>query len=166
MNFDIHITMYKKIILEIVGVLVIGALVVVVHFFFQKNSPSDSRDAAGSDQYASSILTCYPKSQNGVEYQPIPNNSVQYVKETSRLFINMPKNLYQKYILRSWTTIAGNATSGYISNDGLPGKAMATTSGCWSTYMEFDGNGEVDLRVKSIIKGVPDYFVRFIVSPV
>jgi len=112
------------------------------------------------------ILACYPQSPTGAEDTPIPNNSVQYVKETSRMFINMPKDLYPKDILHSWTTVSGNATAGYISNGGLPGEAEDAAPGCWSTYVEFEGSGEVDLRVKSIVEGAPDYFVRFTVSPV
>jgi len=115
-------------------------------------------------QHIDSILACYPKSPTGAEDTPIPNNSVQYVKETTRMFINMPKDLYPKDTLHSWTTVSGNATAGYISNIGFPGEAEGAAPGCWSTYMEFDGSGEVDLRATSTVTGVPDYFVRFIVS--
>ena len=111
-----------------------------------------------------SILACYPKSSTGVEDTPILNNSVQQVKETSRMFINMPKDLYPKDISHSWTTVSGNATGGYVSNGGLPGEAFGVTPGCWSTYVDFEGTGEIDLRVRSVVKGVPDYFVRFFVS--
>jgi len=111
------------------------------------------------------ILACYPKSSTGAEDTPIPNNSVQQVKETSRMFINMPKDLYPKDISHSWTTVSGNATAGWFSNSGLPGEGLDATPGCWSTGVDFEGSGEVDLRVKSITPGAPNYFVRFIVSP-
>jgi hypothetical protein len=112
------------------------------------------------------ILACYSRNTRGTADEPKPNNSIQHVKETERTFINMPKNVYPKDILHSWTTATGTATAGYISNAGLPGEAEGVLPGCWSTYIGFDGSGEVDLRVKSTVNGVPDYFVRFIVSPV
>jgi hypothetical protein len=143
----------KDIYKGIVAIIGLGILLGAVYFF-----------AAKPDQYAAAILACYPENTNGSAYQPVPNNSVQQVKETSRMFIKMPKDLYPKDILHSWTTVAGNATALYISNGGLPGEGLDATPGCWSTYFEFDGNGEVDLRVKSIASDAPDYFVRFIVS--
>ncbi len=111
-----------------------------------------------------SIRTCYPKDAAGSASQPIPNNSIQYVKETSRVFVNMPKDLYPQDLQSSWTTVAGNATAG--SAGGGFGESVAATPNCWSSYADFEGSGEVDLRVKSVVEGVPDYFVRFIISPV
>lgn len=127
--------------------------------------PATPHDAVESDPYAAAILACHSKNPSGAVDMPIANNSVQYVRDTTRLFINTPKDLYPKDILHSWTTVSGNATGGYISNGGLPGEAFEATPDCWSTYVELDGNGEVDLRVKSVIEGAPDYFVRFIVTP-
>jgi hypothetical protein len=96
----------------------------------------------------------------------IPNGSTQTVRETTRLFINIPKDVYpDKEHNLQFKTISGNATSGYISNGGLPGQAFEATPSCWSYYNEFDGIGEVDLTVKSKVEGMPDYFVRFIVVP-
>ena len=126
---------------------------------------TDAPNTTATASQDAAILACYPKSPTGAADKPIPNDSVQRVKETSRMFINMPKDSYPKDIFHSWTTVAGNATAGYISNGGLPGEGLDAIPGCWSTYMEFDGSGEVDLRVKSVVEGVPDYFVRFIVSP-
>lgn len=80
------------------------------------------------------------------------------------MFINVPKDLYPKELFRYRTTINGNATMGWISNGGLPGLAFDGSPECWSTYVEFDGHGEVDLRIPSILIGVPDYFVRFVVD--
>ena len=95
----------------------------------------------------------------------VPNNSIERVRETTRLFINTPKDVYpDKNISDNFHTMHGNATAGYISNGGLPGYAFAGSPECWSTYIDFEGNGEVDLRVKSAVKDEPDYFVRFIVS--
>lgn len=97
----------------------------------------------------------------------LPNNSTNKVVETSRLFINLPKDIYPyENISSSFSTVSGNATAGYISNGGLPGQALEATPKCWSTYFEFDGNGEVNLKVKSAINGMPDYFVHFIVNSI
>ncbi len=148
--------MKQKTILGIIGVVVIGALIVIVYFFSQKTYLID--------QHAAAILACYTGDSSGTTDQPIPNNSVQYVKETSRLFINMPKDLYPRDLQYSWTTVAGNASAGSVG--GGFGEAEGAAPGCWSSYMDFEGSGEVDLRVKSVVEGAPDYFVRFIVSSV
>ncbi|BCX16113.1 MAG: hypothetical protein KatS3mg098_342 [Candidatus Parcubacteria bacterium] len=94
----------------------------------------------------------------------IPNNSTQKVVETTRLFINLPKDIYpDKEDNLHFKTISGNASAGWISNGGPLGEAWEATPDCWSYYYEFDGQGEVDLSVKSGREEVPDYFVRFIV---
>ncbi len=158
--------MRQKTIFGIIGIVVISVLVVFVYSFSQKISPPKSHETAKIDKYTAAILSCYSQSPIGTKDMPIPNNSIQHVKETSRIFINMPKDLYPKDLQYSWTTVAGNATAGYVSNGGLPGEAEGATPECWSTYVDFGGNGEVDLRVKSTVDGVPNYVVRFIVSPV
>jgi hypothetical protein len=95
----------------------------------------------------------------------IPNNSIQKVKETTRLFINIPKDIFpDKDHNLQFKTISGNATAGWISNAGPYGEAFQATSECWSYYYEFDGEGELELRVKSAIPNIPDYTLRFIVS--
>ena len=95
----------------------------------------------------------------------IPNNSTQKIVETTRLFINLPKDIYpdEEHNLK-FSTVSGNARASRLDNCGSPGTGCQSTSECWSYYCQFDGNGEVDLHVKSAIKGMPDYFVRFIVS--
>jgi hypothetical protein len=142
-----------------IGVL---ALIVVVGLFTYFGSPKSSQsqpnNIAGSDQDPSPILACYSAGAS----QPIPNNSVQNVKETSRLFINVPKNLYPQDLQGSWTTVSGNATAGTVG--GGYGEAQGATSECWSSQVDFEGTGEIDLRVKSTVADTPDYFVRFIVS--
>ncbi len=112
------------------------------------------------------IAACYPPNEGCGACRPISNNSVQYMKETARQFINLPKDIYPyKNISSYFTTVSGNATAGYVSNGGLPGEGLEATPECWSTYFEFGGTGEVVLKVKSVIKGMSDYFVRFIVVP-
>jgi len=95
----------------------------------------------------------------------IPHNSTQKILETTRLFINLPKDIYpDKEHNLKFSTVSGNARAGRLGNCGSPGTGCQSTSECWSYYCQFDGNGEVDLNVKSAIKDMPDYFVRFIVS--
>ena len=149
----------QKITISIVAALVlVGGAVIFLH---TPTTPSSATNTdTSSDQYATSILACYPESAG----QPIPNNSIQNVKETSRIYINMPKNFYPQDLEGSWTTVEGNATAGSVG--GGFGEAEGATSGCWSSYVDFEGTGEVHLRVKSTVNGAPDYFVRFIVSPV
>jgi len=149
--------MSKKIILTII---VIFAALACTFVVWKLHTP-----ATQPDQYAAAILACYPKDAAGSASQPIPNNSIQYVKETSRVFVNMPKDLYPQDLQSSWTTVAGKATAGSVNEPGY-GESVAATPSCWSSYMDFEGSGEVDLHVKSIVEGVPDYFVRFIISPV
>lgn len=96
----------------------------------------------------------------------IPNNSVKGIKETTRLFMNLPRDIYpDKENNFQFLTVSGNATVGWVSNAGPYGEAFESTPSCWSYYYEFGGNGEVDLKAKSAIAGMPDYFVRFLVSP-
>lgn len=96
----------------------------------------------------------------------IPHNSTQKVVDTTRLFINLPKDIYpDKEHNLQFKTVSGNAFAGWISNAGPPGEAFEATPECWSYYYEFGGKGEVDLTVKSAVAEMPDYFVRFIVVP-
>lgn len=116
--------------------------------------------------YLINVIVVYLPNQKTPACPSIPNGSVQTVRETTRLFINIPKDAYpDKERNLQFKTVSGSATSGYISNGGLPGEAFESTSSCWSYYNEFDGIGEVDLTVKSAMKDRPDYFVRFIVVP-
>lgn len=95
----------------------------------------------------------------------IPNNSIQKIKETTRLFINFPKEVYpdreQNLLVK---TVSGNATAGRMPASAT-GEDLEATAGCWSYRYDFEGMGEVDLTAKSAIKDMPDYFVRFIVEP-
>ncbi len=119
------------------------------------SSRARSPSATGTLGFEQQLAACHA----------IPNQSVQQVTETTRLFINLPKAIYpdKSHNLR-FTTVEGDATAGYISNAGLPGEAFQATPDCWSYYYEFDGNGEVDLQVSSALEDYPDYFVRFLVG--
>ena len=95
--------------------------------------------------------------------QAIPNGSTQNITDTTRLFINLPKDVYpDKDHNLQFRRISGNVTSGSIA--GFGGEAYQATPDCWSYYNEFDGQGEIDLTVKSAISGMPDYKVKFIVK--
>jgi len=141
--------------------LVVFVLGIFIYLRSQKTSPSESNNVIVSEHNTDAILACYQNDASGAS-KSIPNNSIQNVKETSRLLINMPKDLYPQDLQGSWTTVAGNATAGSIG--GGFGEAEGALPGCWSSHVDFEGNGEVDLRVKSIVEGTPDYFVRFVVS--
>ena len=138
----------NKIIIAVVTVLVVGIGVVFMGIPKERSLPN----------LAAKLAAC----------KAFPNNSTQHVVETTRLFINTLKDMYPDKNISSnsenaFETVRGNATAGYISNGGLPGEAYEATPECWSTYIEFDGSGEVDLKVKSAVKDVPDYFVHFVV---
>lgn len=115
-------------------------------------------------QVSEKINACYPAEAGCSACAPKLNNTVHYVHSTTRMFINVPKDLYPKALFQYQTIVSGQASFGYISNGGLPGYAFDGSPECWSTYVEFSGQGEVDLRIPSILEGVPDYFVRFIVD--
>lgn len=115
-------------------------------------------------QVSEKIAACYQVASGCSACEPKLNNSVQHVRETTRMFINVPKELYPKEVFRYAATVSGQATMGWISNAGLPGEAFAGSPECWSTYVEFDGQGEVDLRIPNLLTGVSDYYVRFIVD--
>lgn len=91
----------------------------------------------------------------------IPNGSTQTVKDTSRLFINLPKDVYpDKGHALSFSTATGTAQANWISNAGPYGQAFQATDQCWSYYYELDGTGELDLTAS----GTAPYHVRFIVD--
>lgn len=82
--------------------------------------------------------------------------------ETTRLFVNVPRDIYP-----SPTIEPHSGTMGYVSNGGPYGEAMGSQGkpNCWSTYFEFGGKGSVDLTAKSAKSGIKDYVVHFNVTP-
>lgn len=127
---------------------------------------------AAATDIASMSVSSSPTSSTAYEERlaacnAFPNHSTQNVIETSRLSIKLPKDVYSPQDNKlEFRTASGTATAGWISNAGPAGQSYGTTAECWAYYYEFDGSGEVDLTATSSIKGVPDYLVRFIVSPV
>jgi hypothetical protein len=95
----------------------------------------------------------------------IPNGSTVNIKETSRLFINLPKSVYKdKANNIKFKVVNGIVTAGYVSNAGPYGEAFQATPNCWSYYFEFNGSGELNLSAKSGVAGQPDYSVNFIIK--
>ena len=93
----------------------------------------------------------------------LPNGSTQTVTETSRMFVNIPKDLYPDVNLQ---VVAHGATAGFVSNGGPYGSAIGSQGkpDCWSYYFEFDRAGTVDLTSKSGVPGVPDYSLHVVVT--
>ncbi len=153
---------FANIILIVVIVILVGAAGYFA--FVKKSEPVAQQPTPTPAQTKTPVSASYEDKL--VACKSLPNNSTKKIVETSRLFINLPKDVYPyENIGSNFSIVSGNATAGYISNGGLPGQALEATPECWSTYFDFEGNGEVDLKVKSAIKGMPDYFVRFIVGP-
>ena len=113
--------------------------------------------------YASQPPNVSPLDQRLAVCGSLPNGSTQNVMETTRMFINIPKDLYPDVNLQ---TASQGATASYISNGGPYGNAIGAQdkSNCWSYYFEFDGTGTVDLVSKSGMGGIPDYTLHFVVS--
>jgi hypothetical protein len=95
-----------------------------------------------------------------------PNGSTQNIKDTTRLFINLPKEIYPDLSIEG-----KNATADYISNGGPEGSAMGAQGkpNCSSTYYEFDlaagaATGTVDIYATSTEVNIPNYSVHFVVS--
>ena len=96
------------------------------------------------DTYEAKLASCHSD----------PNGATVEVRETTRRFIVLPKAIYPfDPYAHYFVTVSGNAMAGYISNGGPPGNAYGSTPDCWSTYYEFAGSGEVDLKAKSELAG-------------
>ena len=99
----------------------------------------------------------------------IPNGSTQNITETTRLFINLPKDVYPNRDNNlQFKTVRGTATAGWVSNAGPYGEGFGTesNSGCWSYYYEFSGTGEVEVMAKAATTSTSDYSVHFIVHAI
>ncbi len=96
----------------------------------------------------------------------LPIGSTTHVVNTTRMFINLPKDIYPKIKLQ--ITPRG-AMAIYVSNAGRYGYAFDARGrpNCWSTYFEFEltadnqrQTGTVDIGSKSGIKGLPNYLIH------
>lgn len=110
------------------------------------------------------IVACYPKNKDCSACSVLENRSTYTFRETTRHFINLPKDLYPKMISGYFRAVKGNPTAGWVSNAGAPGEAENAPEGCWSTYVEFDGVGAIELRVPSTRENVPDYVLHLLIT--
>lgn len=85
-----------------------------------------------------------------------PIGTATTVPQTSRLFVNIPSDIYSDINLQ---VAASGATANYVSNGGPYGYALGAQgkSDCWSYYFEFEGSGTVVFSSKSAIPAIPDY---------
>jgi hypothetical protein len=95
--------------------------------------------------------------------ESISNGSTQDVHETTRLFINLPEDIYP-YENRHFT--GNGATADTVSNGEGVGPQKSSmeefvANKCATHYYEFSGTGTVDLTVKSALAGIPDYTIHF-----
>jgi hypothetical protein len=101
----------------------------------------------------------------------LPNGSTENATETSRMFINLPKDIYPDINLEM---TPHGAMANYISNGGQYGYALDSQAkpDCWSYYFEFDlassskGAGNIDIGSKSGVKDVPNYLIHINVTSV
>jgi hypothetical protein len=97
----------------------------------------------------------------------IPNGSSLKVVQTTRLFINLPRDYYPNIKLIE-TSCGAIVTS--ISNGGAYGHAIGTQGkpNCWSYYLDFEltphnkaHSGTVNIGSKSAYKAVSNYLIHF-----
>ena len=95
-----------------------------------------------------------------------PNGSWLTVPQTTRLIINLPKDIYPTKILK---ITPHGAMASYISNGGAYGYSFGARGkpNCWSYYFEFDltsankkQSGTVDIGSKSVIRNFPNYLIH------
>lgn len=124
----------------------------------QPASPATTTETTTPISLAQKLTACHS----------LPNGSVQKIAEASTIYIDLPKDIFpEKDRGLVFRTIRGNATARDKTQYDL---RSGRIDGCRPNYYEFDGNGEVDLTVKSQSKdeiGHPlthYYVVRFLVG--
>ena len=149
----------------ILTIVVVGG---ITWYEYQKpSSPSTIQPSSGTGTatggepsaiqkaYADKLAAC----------KAIPSESTQEVVGTSRVFINLPKDIYpDKDHNLQFHSADPTATAGSVTNAGPYGEAQGAPDGCWSYYYEFNGGGIIDLTVKSAQPPMPDYHARFVVQ--
>ena len=116
-------------------------------WFYQKNTSSDGLNDNISLRKRLEIC------------QSIPHGTTREVVETSRVFINLPEDIYP-HENRKFTF--NGATAGIIQGgEGLYINDEFVKNKCATHYYEFNGNGTVDLRVGSVTSGIPPYEIHF-----
>lgn len=101
----------------------------------------------------------------------ILNGSSTDVVQTTRMFINLPRDIYPNINLQ---VAPHGAMAAYVSNGGAYGYAIGAQGkpNCWSYYLDFEltpdnkmASGKVDIGSKSGAAGIPNYLIHFNVIP-
>lgn len=103
----------------------------------------------------------------------IPNGVSLTVVQTTRIFINLPKDFYPNIKLN---VTSRGATAASVSSGGAYGHAIDAQGkpNCWSYYLDFEltpnnktQSGTVDISSKSAFKNVSNYLIHFkvVVNP-
>ena len=103
----------------------------------------------------------------------LPNGSLLTVVQTTRLFINLPKEYFPNIKLK---IASHGATAGSISNGGAYGHSIGAQGrpNCWSYYLDFElapnnktQSGTVDVASKNAFSNLSNYLVHFkvVVNP-
>jgi hypothetical protein len=131
------------------GVVILLGLIVLDILFLKTATPPSEENA-----FLERRLT---------ECGAFPNGSTQTLNAASRMFINLPKDIYPDVNLgvKSY-----GATVGVVSNGGQYGYALGAEQrpNCWSYYFEFGGDGRVDLSSQSASSSIPDYVIHIMVT--
>lgn len=143
------------------GIIIIAIIILIGILLWRKNNGSIT-----NQQYAANRMQPAASSQE-VQNKlaacgSLPNGTTTKVLDTTRMFVNIPKDLYPNMNVAlnsngAHAAWAGDAAYGYAM-----GKDQKT--GCWSYYFEFSGDGTIDLVSKSGVTGTPDYVVHFVVT--
>lgn len=97
----------------------------------------------------------------------IPNRSTLTVVQTTRIFINLPKEYFPNIKL---TMKSRGATATSVSNGGKYGYAIGAQGkpNCWSYYFDFElapknraKSGTIDIGSKSAFKNISNYLIHF-----
>lgn len=97
----------------------------------------------------------------------IPNGSSLTVVQTTRVFINLPRDIYPNIKLN---VASRGAIAGSVSNGGKYGYANGARGkpNCWSYYFDFElapdnkaESGTVDIGSRSAFKGTSNYLIHF-----
>lgn len=100
----------------------------------------------------------------------IPNGASLTVVQTTRVFINLPKDYYPNLKL---SVALHGATAGSVSNGGADGYALGAQEkpDCWSYYLDLElsaknktQTGRVDIGSESGFRAIPDYLIHFKVA--
>jgi hypothetical protein len=143
------------------GIVIIVFVLLGVAFFLRKN-PSLATERYAETNRLLPATTTPDIAKRFTDCKSLPNGSTQEVKEKARMYVNLPKDLYPNVNI---AVNSDGATATDASTGGQYGHAEGGTPGnCWSYYLEFDGEGRVDLISKSGTTGVPDYVLHFQVT--